>query len=121
VSSLHVRLYDVLTIWSRIETDAEAQWACFPVQFRLDQPLISYDRRAVKLDFMVSARLNYMHVIFLLRAATVVRITELDTHLVAISADILSLVVEAIVMRQYLANSGTSLIWKVSITIPGVH
>jgi hypothetical protein len=119
VSTLHVKFHDVLTICSRIETHAEAQWADVPVQFRLDQPLISYDRRAVELDFMVSARLNYMHVIFLLRAATVARITELDTRLLAISADILSLVVEAIVMRQYLANSGTSLVWKVSFAIPG--
>lgn len=63
---------------------------------------------------MVSARLNYLHVLFMLRLALVRRISEPDAQLVAISADMLALVIEAVMIKDRLIDSGTSLIWKES-------
>lgn len=59
-------------------------------------------------------RLNHLHVLFLLRLALVHRVSEPDARLLAISADILGLVIEAVILKDCLANSGTSLIWKVA-------
>lgn len=87
------------------------------MHFHLENPLISYDRRPVELDFMVSTRLNYAHVMFLLRQTLAHRVSEPDAELLAISADMLSLVVEAVVLKDRLANSGTSLVWKESFAL----
>lgn len=98
-----------------IQADAEEQWATLPPQFRLEGHLRSYgDRRPIEQDFMVSARLNYLHVGLLLHLALVRRVSEPGVRLLAISAEMLSLIVEAVVLRDRLANSGTSLRWKVS-------
>ncbi|KAF2498736.1 hypothetical protein BU16DRAFT_303618 [Lophium mytilinum] len=79
--------------------------------------MISYDRRAVELDFMVSARLNYLHVMFLLRLTLGLRISEPDAELLVVSAEMLSLVAQAVVLKHRLVNSGTSLIWKASLAL----
>lgn len=63
---------------------------------------------------MVSARLNHLHVLLLLRLALVQRIADPDLSLVSIAADILSLTTEAALVKHKLANSGTGLVWKVS-------
>lgn len=63
---------------------------------------------------MVSARLNHLHVLFMLRMALVRRISEPDAQLVGISADMLGVVVEAMMIKDRLIDSGTSLIWKES-------
>ena len=75
----------------------------------------SYDRPGVELDFMVGARLSQLHVLLLLRMALVYCISEPDELLVKISADLLELVSEAVMLKSRLVDSGTSLIWKVSL------
>lgn len=62
----------------------------------------------------MSSKLNHLHVLFLLRLALVGRLPEPDPRLIAISVTMLRLVVEAIMLKDHLANSGTSLVWKVS-------
>lgn len=52
---------------------------------------------------------------FLLELTITPRVSNPGVQLLLTSADMLSLVVEAIVLKQRLANSGTSLVWKVSI------
>lgn len=64
-------------------------------------------------DLLVSTRLNHLHVMLLLRMALVRRIIEPDDRLIATSTDILRLVVDAVILRHDLGNSGTSLVWKV--------
>ncbi|KAI5864723.1 hypothetical protein GGS23DRAFT_460386 [Durotheca rogersii] len=50
---------------------------------------------------------------FLLHLALVRRIEELDVQLIVILATILSLVIETVILRENLANSGTSLLWRI--------
>ncbi|KAF2719402.1 hypothetical protein K431DRAFT_321704 [Polychaeton citri CBS 116435] len=95
-----------------IEADAEAQWSSLPSRFRVEGPLKDYDCRPNERDFLVSVRLNYLHVFFLLRLALSQRTTSPDANLVSLSSAMLSLVAEAILYQSQLANSGTSLIWK---------
>ncbi|KAH7149906.1 putative Zn(II)2Cys6 transcription factor [Dactylonectria estremocensis] len=97
---------------SHIQAKAESQWLAFPQQFRLEGTIRAYDRQPIELDLMVSARLNHLHVLFLLRLALVRHISEPDTQLVAISADMLGVVIEAVMIKDRLIDSGTSLIWK---------
>lgn len=54
-----------------MQSDAEALWLLLPSHFRLEGDLMSCDRRPIERDFMVSARLNHLHVLFLLRLALV--------------------------------------------------
>ncbi|EKG15158.1 hypothetical protein MPH_07604, partial [Macrophomina phaseolina MS6] len=95
-----------------IQADAEVQWAALPQHFRLEGSLKTCDRRPVERDFLVSTRLNHLHVLFLLRLALVHRTSEPDARLLVISANMLNLVMEAVVLKDRLANSGTSLVWK---------
>lgn len=98
---------------SLIKNMIEEQWAAMPAVFKLDGPLSSCRQGPVELDFLVSAKLNFTHVRFLLELHTALPISHPSIELLQASAEMLSLVVEAIVMRQKLANSGTSLVWKV--------
>lgn len=88
-------------------------WAAIPATLTLDNPLSSYNRRPVEIDFLVSTKLNFAHVKFLLELAIEPRMSNPSIELLRTSAEMLSLVVEAIVLKQRLANSGTSLVWKV--------
>lgn len=64
---------------------------------------------------MVNMKLNYLHVRFLLWLALFNPMTmDPNLELVSISMDMLSLVVETIMLKDQIINSGTSLVWKVS-------
>lgn len=99
---------------SEIASRAEAQWQALPAHFRLSGSLRQCTKTPFERDFLVSTRLNYLHVQFLLHIALLNHLAEPDTSIVEISQQILTLVVEAILFRDHLANSGTGLIWKVS-------
>lgn len=99
---------------SNIKSDADAQWQSLPANFRLETTLRMCDRKPIERDFMVSARLNYLHLLFLLRLTILQRRTEPDDELISVSAEILSLAVESVILRHQLANSGTSVVWRVS-------
>ena len=66
---------------------------------------------------MVSVRLNYLHVLLLLRLALVGNKPKSDKELITVAASMLSLTADAIFLKSELANSGTSLIWRVSASI----
>lgn len=74
----------------------------------------SYDCQPAELDIMLGFRLNQLHVLFLLRLALVKRVSDPDPDLVALAQTMLSLVIEALVFKDRLVHSGTSLSWKVS-------
>ncbi len=63
-------------------------------------------------------RLNQLQILFLLRLVLVSRLSEPDASLLGVSQEILSLVVEIIVLRDQIVNSGTGLVWKVSESDP---
>ncbi|KAI1848662.1 hypothetical protein JX265_011487 [Neoarthrinium moseri] len=99
---------------SAIQGTAEAQWLSLPLEFRLEGPLRFCNQPPVIRDFMVSARLNHLHVLFLLRLALSHHKPQSDVDLVRVSAEILNLIVEALLQKDQLVNSGTSLTWKVA-------
>ena len=63
---------------------------------------------------MVSAKLNHLHILFLLQLGLSRRVSEPNDELVNISASMLGIVVEATLHKSRLANSGTGLVWKES-------
>ncbi len=63
---------------------------------------------------MISVRLNHLHICFLLRRLLLTRVTEPDIPTLEVAQEMLRLVVEAILLRDELVNSGTTLGWKVS-------
>lgn len=64
---------------------------------------------------MANMKLNYLHVHFLLRLACVRPMTsDRDPELFRVSTEMLRLVVETILLKDQIINSGTSLVWKVS-------
>ncbi|KZF23908.1 hypothetical protein L228DRAFT_260654, partial [Xylona heveae TC161] len=98
-----------------IDDDAHAQWNAVPNIYRLECSLKACDRRPVERDLMVNMKLNYLHVQFLLRLALLRPITtDPDQELIRISTDMLGLVVETIMLKDQIINSGTSLVWKVA-------
>jgi hypothetical protein len=104
----------IIVTYSTIEASAEANWLALPTHFRLEGALKDCKQNAVERDFLVSTRLNHLHVLFLLRLALLRGIAEPDARLISVAADMLSLVVETAILKQKLANSGTGLIWKES-------
>lgn len=91
-----------------------------PTHLKLQNSLCSYgDQAPFERDFLLSVRLTYLQILFLLTNAVVTRgnvgIDDEELKLLQISQEILSLIVEAIVLREQLVNSGTSLLWKVQI------
>lgn len=101
---------------STIRAHAEEQWQALPPEFRLEGPLRMCNRKPIERDFLVSARLNYLHVLLLLRMSLAQHIPVQDNEMIDISASMLSLTVEALILKSHLANSGTGLIWRVSGT-----
>jgi hypothetical protein len=73
-------------------------------------PHTSFER-----DFLAGVRLQHLHVLFLLRLLLLQSLTEPDMATIETAGQMLSLVVEIILLRDQLTNSGTGLIWKVSI------
>lgn len=75
-------------------------------------------RTSFEQDLLLNIRLDYLQVIFLLESDGVLvhnsRSREDLRKLFKVSEEIFSLVVEAIVRRNDIVNSGTSLVWKVS-------
>ncbi|KXJ90364.1 hypothetical protein Micbo1qcDRAFT_226266 [Microdochium bolleyi] len=69
---------------------------------------------AFERDFLASVRLNYLHVLFLQRLVFMNSFAEPDARMVELSEAILELVVDVVLMRDRLANSGTNLSWKVT-------
>ncbi|KAF6789403.1 hypothetical protein CMUS01_16328, partial [Colletotrichum musicola] len=65
-------------------------------------------------DFRISIRLNHLHVLFLLRRLVLNRVSEPDGPIIEVAQEMLSLVIEAVLVRDELANSGTTLSWKVA-------
>ncbi|KAF4466251.1 Fungal transcriptional regulatory [Fusarium albosuccineum] len=97
-----------------VQRHAHTQWDALPSKFRLEGPLKISSSQPVMRDFLVSARLNHLHILFLLRLALVRSQPQFDPELAAISAEMLGIVIESIMLKDQLANSGTSLVWKVA-------
>lgn len=92
-------------------------WQALPPQFRLSGSLKQCNRSPVECDFLASTRLNYLHVHFLLRFLSLNSLANPDEAIVEVAQKLLALVVETMLFRDNLANSGTSLTWKASVNL----
>ena len=97
-----------------IRATAHGHWRNLPEHYRLEGRLNTCDEPPAVRDFVLGARLDHLHVLFLLALALARPHPEDSLELVTIAADMLSLVVEAIMQKGTLVTSGTSLVWKVS-------
>ncbi|KAK4905787.1 hypothetical protein LTR49_024962 [Elasticomyces elasticus] len=94
-------------------------WSELPQHLKLEGSLQTHrHRRSFEQDFLLFARLEYLQVTFLLGSSELLQHNagappEYET-LLAVAGEMLSLVVEAIVLRDHLVNSGTGLVWKVA-------
>lgn len=106
------------SVWhSIIRQKAETQWANLPPRFRLSGTLKECTGDAFERDLLASIRLDQLHVLFLLQLAFLDTLTEPDPSILDISDQMLSLVVDTILLRDQLINSGTGLVWKVCLSI----
>lgn len=111
----HLRNTTVLTHFaSALQIVADTQWAALPVSFRSWDTAKHRTESPFERDFMISVRLNHLHICFLLRRLLLTRVTEPDIPTLEVAQEMLRLVVEAILLRDELVNSGTTLGWKVS-------
>ncbi|KAL2272105.1 hypothetical protein FJTKL_08322 [Diaporthe vaccinii] len=99
---------------SELQKVAEQQWSALPEHFRIVDGKSDRMRTPFDRDFLISLRLNHLHVKFLLRRLLLDRLPQPDGPLIEIAQQILALVVEAILTRDEPANSGTTLSWKVA-------
>ncbi|KAH6664578.1 hypothetical protein B0J14DRAFT_630429 [Halenospora varia] len=99
---------------SVIRSKAEEQWQILPTHFKLVTRLKDCHLRPFERDFLVGTRLDHLHTLFLLDLVLLRHISEPNDSLLKVAVEMLSLVVEAIVLRDRLVNSGTCLIWKVA-------
>lgn len=67
---------------------------------------------------MASIRLNHLHVSFLLRRLGWDRLSEPNAPLIEVAIEMLKLVVELVMLREELSNSGINLSWKVCVQRP---
>lgn len=84
-----------------------------PVKFRLIGSLMSASRSPIERDFAANARLNHLHVLFLLQLTSSSNGYELTAEMLSISSSILGLVNEQNMIKEHLISSGTGLVWRV--------
>ncbi|KAJ6025673.1 hypothetical protein N7444_013352, partial [Penicillium canescens] len=99
---------------SSILKKAETEWENLPSHFRLKSSLKECSRYAFERDFLAGLRLDYLHTLFLLRLLFHDTLARPDPAILDVSDQMLALVVEVILLRDQLVNSGTGLIWKIA-------
>ncbi|KXH32109.1 hypothetical protein CSAL01_04201 [Colletotrichum salicis] len=92
----------------------EALWQDLPSHFRLNSSLRDCQQSPFEQDFLAHIRLDYLHNLFLLGLVSQQPISEPNDELLKVAIEMLSIVVEVILLRDQLVNSGTCLIWKVA-------
>lgn len=109
---------------SAIHERAVMLWSMLPQHLRLERSLCSHRHRTpLQQDFLLNARLTYLQILFLLNDGDEFlkhNDAESGAHseLLDVSKEMLGLVVEVIVLRDRLVNSGTGLLWKVNESHP---
>lgn len=117
IVSFHNTLYKADQRYRALKMLIDDQWENLPPHFRLKTNLRDCPGSGFERDFLVGTRLDYLHTLFLLHLVSSQRTAEPEETLLLVAAEMLSLVVELIILRDQLVNSGSSLIWKVSLPI----
>lgn len=107
-------LGNLLTGSSEIQCKAEKYYLELPPHFRLQGSLKACTQDPFERDFLAATRLHYLHVLFLLSLLLLSTPTEPEPAIVEVAEEMLSIVVEMILLRDQLTNSGTCLLWKVA-------
>lgn len=111
---LRVQLPDVqMEMVQSTRSSLERLWLSLPSHFRLTTSLADHDSSPFVRDFLANQRLEYLHTHFLLELPSLKRTPESVDDLLGIASSMLTLVVEVILMRSRLVNSGSHLLWKV--------
>lgn len=97
----------------RARQDLERLWLDMPPHFRLETSLADCTGTPFARDFCVNQRLECLHTHFLLGLITLQKSPEPDDDLLRTAGEMLNLVVEVILLRNKLVNSGTCWLWKV--------
>lgn len=105
---------------SKLRGRVEKQWADLPAHFRLSSSLKDCRLNPFERDFLAGTRLDYLHIHFLLGLAAQQKSFEPNEYLLGVAVEMLSITVEAIILRDELVNSGSCLIWKVD-EIPSIY
>ncbi|KAJ3543636.1 hypothetical protein NM208_g3469 [Fusarium decemcellulare] len=90
------------------------QWHDLPGHFHLTSSLRDCNQGPFERDFLAGTRLDYLHILFLLGLAAQNTISEPDGSLLTVATKMLSIIVEVIILRDCLVNSGSCLVWKVA-------
>lgn len=106
--------YSAHTLYSHVQSHIERLWSALPRRFCLTDSLKDFKGTSFERDFVLGVRLKYLHLRFMLRLALLESLTEPDVEILEVAEQMLSLVVEAILSRENLVNSGSSIIWKAS-------
>jgi hypothetical protein len=102
---------------SELRRKIDEQWEMLPSHFRLTGSLKDCRHQsAFERDFLAGTRLDYLHTNFLLDLSTQRKVSEPDEAIISTAGEMLSLVVEVVILRDSVVNSGSSLVWKVCET-----
>ncbi|KAB2569457.1 hypothetical protein DBV05_g11869 [Lasiodiplodia theobromae] len=86
-----------------IRSKIEKQWEDLPPHFKLQTSLKDCRHLSpFERDFLVGTRLDYLHTLLLLGLISLQKTTEPDNSILATAGEMLSLVVEVIILRQRL-------------------
>ncbi|KAL4812584.1 hypothetical protein BDW67DRAFT_193577 [Aspergillus spinulosporus] len=99
---------------AEIRATAEKQFDLLPTHLKLECSLRKCTNDSFKRDFLAAVRLNHLHVMFMLSLLQLHTPAEPDTPTVEIAEEIISLIVDLILLRDQIVNSGTSLVWKIT-------
>lgn len=99
---------------SQLRGRVEKQWQDLPAHFRRATSLPERRTSPFQRDFLAGTRLDYLHILFLLGLVSEPGLFGPNDDLLMVATEMLSIVVEVIILRDQLVNSGSCLIWKVS-------
>jgi hypothetical protein len=106
---------------SEIKAAAAKQFDLLPAHLKLECSLQKCTDSSFERDFLAAVRLNHLHVMFMLSLLQLRTPAEPDTSTVEIAEEIISLIVDLILLRDQIVNSGTSLVWKVHTRSPALE
>lgn len=84
-----------------------------PARFRLEGSVRTCGRTPFERDFLLSVRLEYLHIRFLAQLSLLDSLREASSDTSRVAEKMLALVVEGVLLRDQLSNAGSGIIWKV--------
>ncbi|KAL2846992.1 hypothetical protein BJX68DRAFT_256200 [Aspergillus pseudodeflectus] len=102
---------------SKIRITAKEHFSLLPSHFRLRGPLRKCTTRTTdpfERDFIAAVRLNHLHVLFLVGLLQLRTPAEPDGAIIEVAEEIVAIIVDLILLRDQIVNSGTSLVWKIA-------